>query len=180
MTNVLTILRRLPRRPLARAPLPIRNRPVAGRSVGVFAIRIGPAGARRFRSSLARLDAAVRESLAATEARGRELASVRPVATVLLPEALHLVVCGPPESVQKIGDRLLRALEDCELDGRLTSVAEGAGSGRPESAGEARLRLSIIRAGGLAAAAGTVLDLPSARGLVSSGTRWPYSRAGEA
>lgn len=160
MNRVLTLLR--PRRTVSARSAPPAARPAGPRgSVGVFAIRVGHSGATPFRSSLGQLDAMLREVL---DAQGRD--AIRPVATVVLPEAVHLVVCGRSERIERFSDRLLARFERSESGG-------GAGvADRP-------LRLSVLRVGGLAAAAGTILDLPRARGLVSSGESWPWASAGE-
>lgn len=161
MNRVLTLLR--PRRTASVRSAPPAARPAGPRgSVGVFAIRVGHSGATPFRSSLGQLDALLREVL---DSQGRE--AIRPVATVVLPEAVHLVVCGRSERIERFSDRLLARFERSE-----------SGTG-PEVASDRPLRLSVLRVGGLAAAAGTILDLPRARGLVSSGESWPWASAGE-
>lgn len=160
MNRVLTLLR--PRRTAAVRSAPPAARPAGPRgSVGVFAIRVGHSGATPFQSSLGQLDAMLREVL---DAQGRD--AIRPVATVVLPEAVHLVVCGRSERIERFSDRLLARFERSE------SGSGTGGANRP-------LRLSVLRVGGLAAAAGTILDLPRARGLVSSGESWPWASAGE-
>ena len=162
MNRVLTRLR--PRRGAAVRSVPPAARPAGARgSIGVFAIRVGHSGATPFRSSLGQLDAMLREVL---DAQGRE--AVRPVATVVLPEAVHLVVCGRSERVERFSDGLLARFERSESE-----------RGDGDEVARRPLRLSVLRVGGLAAAAGTILDLPRARGLVSSGESWPWASAGE-
>jgi hypothetical protein len=160
-------LRPVPKAPSARRP------PGANPAGSVFAIRVGPSGARRFLPSLARIDSTVREILGSEPGQSR----LRPVATVILPEAIHLVVCGQAGEAERLGRRLAVAVE---------SIEAGERSGEPERFRSESpnvddpLRLSILRTGGLVSTAGVVLGLPRARGLVGSGVAWPWSRSGEA
>jgi len=148
-----------PPRRSRRPPRSIEHRPGWSRAQA-FAIRIGCAGGESFATSLGTLDAAVREALEATDR------SMRPVASVLLPEALHLVVIGGVGPVTALAQRLEAVFASREAETR--SLEE-----RPS----ARLRLSVIQVGGAVQAAGTVLDFPRSRGLIGSGGVWPYSQA---
>lgn len=172
MSRMLTLLRSTRPRRLSRSDgIAPGARPALTPALPVFALRVGPAGARSFGVSLSRVDRALREVLADT---ARFVPSARPVVTVVLPEAVHLVVCARRETVEILGAGLLRALRGIAETGENDPERSSA----PKEAVD--LRLSILRVGGLVSAAGTVLDLPRARGLVASDESWPWARAGEA
>jgi hypothetical protein len=145
----------------------IPHRPSAASVVPTFAIRIGHPAALPFLAELAPLDAAIRGCLDSVAGQ------IRPVATVLLPEALHVVACGSAEAVRRLAEALGAILESAEVEAILESgLREGRTVLDP-------LRISVIRVSSLVGAAGTVLDLPQARGLVSSAA-WPFRHVGEA
>ena len=164
--RTLSLLRR-PKRAARTLHPRIPGRPPLESVVPTFAIRVGRPSARPFRSSLSHLDDGIRAVLA------RFGGQVRPVATVLLPEALHVVACGSPESVAGLARELGRILESAEVETVL--APDGGRAVEPVEP----LRISVLRVSSLAGAAGTVLDLPQVRGLVGGG-RWPYAHAGEA